>query len=269
MGAILLALMALEAPLPTDRSDDLRGLMAHTETAAIGLVFRDGMRGRIGGRIPMMREGDNGFGMYLTAMVELHNELTSDQILPNENWRAYVELEFTWRKSWQAGVVRQMDVALSLEHESDHWTGREDGGIGQLNINNVRTRVSLLMPVGDSAFVLATAARTYIASCSQEPRCGDFSGNMAWGGSIDLLWDLYAGIPDFHGWSFFTSLHLAGIVPAGKMSGEARAVLHVGGRHTSSIGQWQVFGIFWAGNTVGIDRAHQTINGGGGFRYTF
>ncbi|MFT5432049.1 MAG: hypothetical protein ACI9OJ_002747 [Myxococcota bacterium] len=270
MGIVVLAIMALQAPINTTQTDDLRALMAHTETATIGLAYRGGLRGLIGARIPMLREEDhNGFGFYLAALVELHNEPTSDQVLPNENWRAYVALDFNWRHHYRTGRVRQLDVTLSIEHESDHWTGRADGGVGQLNIQDLRARVSLLMPLKDAGFVVSTEMRTYIASCSQERRCGDFSGNATIGGAVDVLFDLQAGNAEFRGFSWFAAFHGSAIVPAGKMGGEARAVVHTGARHITKLGQWQYYAVFWYGNTVGINRSDIVIHGGGGFRYSF
>lgn len=269
IGALIL-LVCLPAVAPASDSNSLRALLAHPETAGFGLSFRGTLRGILGMRIPIVRTPDEGgIGFELHSYVELHNSPESDQGLPNENWRAFVALDTTWRWYFPTGALRRVDFSVAIQHESDHYTSREAVGLGQLNMNDVRFRAEMLFPLGDAGFLLATEIRVFVITCTNEPLCGDFSGNSTGGGAVDLMFDLKAAVPNFRGWSFFASLHAGGILPLEKIREERRLIVRTGARSRSDLGQWQIYGIFWLGNTVGINRNQVVINGGGGFRYTF
>ena len=250
---------------------DLRALMAHPETPVVSLNFRGTLRGSVGITIPAVdEESHGGFGFYVPVLIELHNGPCSDQGLPNENWRAFLALDATWRKRFDEGPVRRLDLGVAIQHQSDHHTGRDLGGTGQLQQNDLRLRAEIMMPVGkEAAFVLAGETRVFAVSCTLEYHCGTFLGDWSFGGAIDLLFDLKGAIEDYRGWSYFASIHGGGIFPNELVIRERRLIVQTGARVKTDFGQWQLFGSFWVGNAVGINRFEQAIHGGGGFRWSW
>ena len=249
----------------------LRALLAHPETPVVSLNFRNTLRASVGITVPILLEEENaGWGFYMPTLVELHNGPGSDQGLPNENWRAFLALDATYRAYFDNPRLRRIDVGIAVQHQSDHHTGRDNGGLGQLQLNDIRVRTELLMPVGESAgFLLVGEVRAFGASCTREYQCGTFRGDFSFGGAVDLMFDLHAADPSFQGWSWYASIHGGGIVPNKLVIEERRMVLITGARHVGTLGQWQLFGTFWYGNAVGINRFETVLQGGGGFRWNY
>ena len=249
----------------------LRALLAHPETPVVSLNFRNTLRASVGVTIPVLLEDENqGWGFYVPALVELHNGPGSDQGLPNENWRAFLALDATYRAYFDNPRLRRIDIGIAVQHQSDHHTGRDNGGLGQLQINDIRVRTELLMPVGANAgFLLAGEVRALGVSCTREYQCGTFLGDFSFGGALDLMFDLHADDPTFQGWSWYASIHGGGIVPNKLVIKEQRLIILTGARHVGPLGQWQLFATFWYGNAVGINRFETVLQGGGGFRWNY
>ena len=248
--------------------EDLRALLAHPETPAIGLSYRDGLRALVGIEMPVVDEDNhNGWGFYVPVLVELFNDFDSDQGLPNEYWRAYLALDVRWRKRFDSGVLRRLELSAAIRHQSDHHTGRDDAGRGQLQLNDLRLRTEMLFPIGEMGFLLSGEVWVVAQSCTKEYHCGTFLGDWTAGGAVDLMFDLKAGDAKFMGWSGFAALHASGIIPNGLVIEEARLVFRTGARIKMRLGQWQLYGIMWLGNAVGIKRPQQVLHFGGGFRW--
>ncbi len=249
----------------------LRALLAHPETPVVSLSFRNTLRASVGLTIPAVLEDEHdGWGFYIPILVELHNSPGSDQGLPNENWRAFLALDATYRLWVNSPQLRRVDFGFAVQHQSDHHTGRDNGGLGQLQLNDLRFRTELLFPVGESAgFLLVSELRAFGVSCTREYQCGTFRGDFSFGGAVDVLFDLHAADSEFQGWSWYLSLHASGIVPNKLVIEERRFVMVTGARHLGPLGQWQLFATLWYGSAVGINRFETVLQGGGGFRWNY
>ncbi len=257
----------------TDEPEDTLAPQSHWLSAGpdapqIAFFWSGHLRARLSARIPFIGGlQEPGFSMALLPLIELQNQVGSDQALPNENWRGRLSLRGAWTWGEDPGAPR-FSLGGAIEHESDHATARSDAPEVSLQLNDVAALGTVQIPKPRLMIRLDMQAVTYVISCTDvQAACRDFTGSTTFGGLADLMLDAGGAKPTKGKWYLFGSVHGAGIVPNGDMIRELRTSLNFGVWTRSRLGMWQFYALGFFGNDVGIDRGSTVTQGGVGVRW--
>ena len=210
---------------------------------AIGLDWRDGLRGVAGARVPIVRRDDRlGFAFELPAFIQLHNDGAG--VVPYQMWRGHIAALGSYRWGVAPWTLRAHGA---LEHESDHdqqghWVYYEAitaGFTATLETRAVRWTLS-----GQARLLFETC--TFSIDCTY--RVG--RGSTSVQGTASVVADFQP--TDRH--RPFVAIYADATQGRGDVVDEVRAIAHAG--YVLDVGQrgvWQLFGEALAGREVGYD----------------
>lgn len=227
---------------------------ADPDAARFGLTLRGAMRAQIGAHLSLLEDDDaEGFALWLSPLVELHEPSGSDQVLPSQYWRARVG--FNSRYGWR-NKEQSYRLLLALEHESDHETAHAYSTPGFLTQNTLALGFSGQGRLGAARWSVTPTLRLYLLSCTRaRDQCSDFRGDTSVGAQLDLMLDAPA-------WEFgwfvpFVSVSGLLIAPHERVRSERHMELHLGAWCASSALFFQAFALAYLGNDVGITRGQR------------
>jgi hypothetical protein len=244
-------------------------LLAHPEAPVTSVGWRGQVRGTVALRIPVIDPvAHHGIGLAIEPLVELHNEVGSDQPLPNENWRGRLAIATWWERRHEDRSLRHGYLGLAVQHESDHQTARSGAGVDALQLNDLTIRGGMTLAPRAWGVHVRAEARVLAISCTRVASgCRDFHGSASAGGAVDVAFDLGANVSEPTRWYFVSALHLGGIVAHRAIVGEGRAILQAGFWKQTPFGRWQLVGLVWLGHDVGFDRARSVTQAGAAIRW--
>ena len=261
-------LIASAAAAHADRGDlpRVRALFADADAPVFALTFRGAMRAKLGSLLPLVRgESQPGFFLALSPLVELHEPNGSDRIVPSQYWRAHISLDPSY--AWQ-GDTDSYRLGLIIEHESDHESAHRYSRPGFLTLNALGARGQAQWTLGALRIGASPALRFYAISCtSDRARCENLTGDMSFGGQLELSLD--APSVALLGLHPFASLSGFAILRHALVRGESHTELHLGLWNRLSALLMQLFVLAYAGNDVGIKRAERAVYLGIGLSLAF
>lgn len=265
LAVVLLPAVGSAVPPERPAAERTRALDASTEASQFGVEWRGAARARFGAELPLAGERlTTPLALTLTPLLELHNAPHPDAAVPNESWRGRFDLEGWWRVS--ATRRRVHELGLALEHESDHDTARVDSLPWFLSLNDVALLGAHFVDLGRVRFRLATSLRYYVFTCTRITACDEpGDGASTVGGAVAVSAAL--GGPARHT-TPFVAYELAGLAARLDVHDEARLVAHLGvARDGARTGLWQVYGLGFLGNDVGLRRHRSVAQLGVGVRW--
>jgi hypothetical protein len=226
------------------------------------LVWRGSLRGTVSGNVPIVGAPfESPVSVNVLPLIEIHNDPGETSPLPSQNWRGRLSLYAAW--TWHYATMLQ----AGIEHESDHYTARAEVADAFIELNDFFFTGSHIWATEDWALTLRASTQLFVWSCTEESTpCRDFQGATTIGGSLGAVWDFRGQDP--HGVAPFLAVDAGGILANDETLGEGRIVLHAGLWTTGSRGDvWQLYGLGWVGNDVGITRPERLLQAGLGIRY--
>jgi hypothetical protein len=241
--------------VPASEQQRAPALDASPDRPAFGIEYRGALRATVGAEMPIWgHRANQEWAVLVLPLIELHNEPDPDSFVPNEYWRARIGLE-TWWTPWRR-AADSFAVGLAVEHESDHSTARVDSTWGFTSLNDLALRTLTIITLGPADLALGAQLAVLFASCTRDPReCRSFAGATTLGAGASVVAD-FARSVGLAGVGPFLACSASGVVEAGEVASEKRLAVHAGvaleGPHG---GLWQLFGLLFVGNDVGIHRA--------------
>lgn len=233
---------------------DLTGTTADPNAPRFGLLFRGAMRAQLGARLTLSEDEDaEGFALWLSPLVELHEPSGSDQVLPSHYWRARVGLTSSY--GWRSDEQRYR-LMLALEHESDHETAHAYSTPGFLTQNTLALGFDGQGTLGALRWSVVPTLRLYLLSCTRaRDQCSDFRGDSSVGAQLDLsldapTWELASLVP-------FVSVSGLVVADHARVRSERHVALHLGAWCASETLLFQAFALAYLGNDVGITRGQR------------
>ncbi len=245
-------------------------LSANPDTPGVTFMWRGQLRGTLAARVPLVgRPQRPGLMMAIVPLIELYNQQGSGEVLPNEGWRGQLGLSAGWL--WgERPTERRYLLGGYVRHESDHATAGTDAPSEALQFNEVTLLGAVQLPQPRLMVRVEVRARALFSSCTDiQSTCRGIKGDGSFGSEVDLILDLGGAEPIRKHWYFFSSVHGAGVVPNGQVIRELRTTLHVGVYVPVKFGVWELFGLGFFGNDIGIYRGDTVYQGGAGARWTF
>lgn len=263
-------MLAFTAAEPAFAESDLSLAEANPENPVIGTAYRGAVRARMGIRIPVLLPGSHdGWGLRMVPFIEIHNDPGSSQPLPSDNWRARARIVGSWERQYESWLS-SVWVGFGIEHESDHRTAPGDDGRNVLVLNDLLGSAGVSIAPRRGELWLRTEARAYFATCTAHQRdCFDSSRSSSFGSTYELVYRVGRRGAGADAFRFFTSIHGSFIVGRGEIIDERRAVAHLGTMARRETGLWQIYGIAWVGNDVGIDRQDRVYHAGAAFAWMY
>lgn len=257
---------------------DARTLSADPNVPRTGAELRGGLlRGSGGSSIALFGDpGVPGFGVVLSGMVELHNEVPGSNV-PFQLWRGLVSVELA-RRFEASGARRPLfaEVSFGLFHESDHAT--QDTRIefspegqyvpvlqrGFLNLNGADAHLAVTGLLGNHAMTVRVLPKMHLLTCTRDELVCAFGGGSAGTGTfeaaLEVVDDFGAAPPAPGEWRGFISLY-ADAMAASPMSHDERRFAVSAGAYvrTKRRGHFQLAVSVLAGNEVGLLRAEEGV----------